>query len=417
MFLNRLMFQVLNDQTFAILVLMALVTTFMTTPIVIAVYKPAKKLAKAGYKHRTVQRNDTSSQLRILVCFHSSRDIPTLINLIEASRGIGKKEGLRVYAMHLMELSERSSAMLMVHKARRNGLPFWNSTQDSDSTQIVVAFEPFQQLGRVSIRPTTAISPMSSMHEDICSSADSKGAAMIILPFHKHQRLDGQLETTRADFRHVNRKVLEHAPCSVGLLVDRGLGGPTHIAASNVNSVMTVLFFGGHDDHEALAYGAWMAEHPGITLTIVRFLLQPKILGEIVSIDMNEFSNAEENNFDEEILDAYKKNVSENSSITYKERVVSNATETIEAIREYNRCNLFLVGRMPEGELAAALKTKSECPELGPIGSLLTSSRFSTTASVLVVQQYHSQLSTHSLASLKEEGDAEDIFKGDSDSN
>lgn len=411
------MFQVLNDQTFAILVLMALVTTFMTTPIVIAVYKPAKILAKAGYKHRTVQRNDTSSQLRILACFHSSRDIPTLINLIEASRGIGKKEGLRVYAMHLMELSERSSAMLMVHKARRNGLPFWNSTQNSDSTQIVVAFEAFQQLSRVSIRPTTAISAMSSMHEDICSSAYSKGAAMIILPFHKHQRLDGQLETTRADFRHVNRKVLEHAPCSVGLLIDRGLGGPTHIAASNVNSVMTVLFFGGHDDHEAVAYGAWMAEHPGINLIIVRFMLQPNVVGEVVSINMDDIPNAEESNFDEEFLDTYKKNVSQDSSITYEERVVSNAAETTEAIREYNRCNLFLVGRMPDGELAAALKTKCECPELGPIGSLLTSPTFSTTASVLVVQQYHSKLSTHALASLKEEGEVEDIDKDDSDSN
>lgn len=411
------MFQVLNDQTFAILVLMALVTTFMTTPIVIAVYKPAKNLAKAGYKQRTVQRIDTSSQLRILACFHSSRDIPTLINLIEASRGTGKKEGLRVYAMHLMELSERSSAMLMVHKARRNGLPFWNSTQKSNSTQIVFAFETFQQLSRVSIRPTTAISPMSSMHEDICSSAYNKGAAMIILPFHKHQRLDGQLETTRADFRHVNRKVLELAPCSVGILVDRGLGGPTHIAASNVNFAMTVLFFGGHDDHEALAYGAWMAEHPGITLTIVRFLLQPKVLGEIVSINMDDVPSAEESNFDEEILEPYKKNVSKDSSITYQERVVSNAAETTEAIREYNRCNLFLVGRMPEGELAAALKTKCECPELGPVGNLLTSPRFSTTASVLVVQQHHNQLSTHSLASLKEEGEAEDIVKGDSDSD
>lgn len=411
------MFQVLNDQTFAILVLMALVTTFMTTPIVIAVYKPAKKLAKAGYKHRTIQRNATSSQLRILACFHSSRDIPTLINLIEASRGIGKKEKLRVYAMHLMELSERSSAMLMVHKARRNGLPFWNSTQNSNSNHIVFAFEAFQQLSRVSIRPTTAISPMSNMHEDICSSADSKGVAMIILPFHKHQRLDGQLETTRADIRHVNRKVLEHAPCSVGLLIDRGLGGPTHIAASDVNSVMTVLFFGGHDDHEALAYGAWMAEHPGITLIIVRFVLQPKVLGEVVSINMDDIPNAEESNFDEEILEPYKNNVSTNSSITYEETVVSNAAETIEAIRKYNRSNLFLVGRTPDGELAAALKTKCECPELGPTGSLLTSPTFSTTASVLVVQHYHSKLSTHSLASLKEEGDVEDIHKGDSDSD
>lgn len=408
----------LNEQTFAILVLMALFTTFITTPLIVAVYKPAKKLAKAAYKHRTVQRSDMSSQLRMLVCFHSSRNIPTLINLIEASRGTGKREGLCVYAMHLMELSERSSAMLMVHKARKNGLPFWNKVQNSDSTQIVVAFETFQHLSRVSIRPTTAISPMSSMHEDIISSADAKRVAMIILPFHKHQRLDGQLETTRADFRHVNRKVLEHAPCSVGILVDRGLGGTTHVSASNVDSVMTVLFFGGHDDHEALAYGARMAEHPGISLIVVHFLLDPRITGEVISVDMNDFTKAEERAIDEEVITEFKKKLTKNKSIQYEEKIVSNAAETVEAIQSYNRCNMFLVGRMPEGEIATALKRKTECPELGPVGSLLTSPEFSTTASVLVVQQYHSQLSMHSLASLKEE-EEEDISddQGEYDSN
>ena len=46
------MLQVLNDETFAILVLMALFTTFMTTPIVMAIYKPARRAG--SYKHRTV---------------------------------------------------------------------------------------------------------------------------------------------------------------------------------------------------------------------------------------------------------------------------------------------------------------------------------------------------------------------------
>ncbi|KAM3324175.1 hypothetical protein P3S67_005326 [Capsicum chacoense] len=46
---------VLNDQTFAIMVLMALFTTFITTPIVISVYKPAK-LAVTAYKHTTIER-------------------------------------------------------------------------------------------------------------------------------------------------------------------------------------------------------------------------------------------------------------------------------------------------------------------------------------------------------------------------
>ncbi|KAG5593302.1 hypothetical protein H5410_043816 [Solanum commersonii] len=66
---------------------------------------------------------------------------------------------------------------------------------------------------------------------------------------------------------------------------------------------------------------------------------------------------------------------------------------------------------MPEGQVVVALDKKSDCPELGSLGNLLTSPEFSTTASVLVVQQYRSQLPEESLSSLKEgessEGDCD----------
>ncbi|XVF10488.1 hypothetical protein REPUB_Repub07fG0187400 [Reevesia pubescens] len=397
--------KVLNDQTFAIMVLMALFTTFITTPVVMAVYKPARR-RKMDYKHRTIERKNPDTQLRILTCFHSARNIPSMINLLEASRGVEKREGLSVYALHLMELSERSSAILMVHKARNNGLPFWNKGRRSDCDYHVVAFEAFRQLSQVTVRSMTSISSMADMHEDICTTAESKRVAIIILPFHKHQRVDGSLETTRTDFRWVNRRVLEHAPCSVGILVDRGLGGTTHVSASNVSYSITVLFFGGHDDREALAYGARMAEHPGISLNVIRFLVEPETIGEIAAVDMQENSGFKTMSPDEEFLSQFKK-ISKDDSVRYEEKAVRNVTETIAAIREAGRCNLFLVGRMPDGELALALK-RSECPELGPVGTLLISPDFSTTASVLVIQQYHGSISPNLFPEMKEESPDKD---------
>lgn len=363
--------KVLNDQTFAIMVLMALFTTFVTTPLVVAVYKPAKRASKAEYKQRTIDRKNPNAELRMLVCFHSTNNIPTMINLIEASRGTGKSEGLCIYAMHLMELSERSSAISMVHKARKNGLPFWNKVLPSGSNQITVAFEAFGQLSRVSIRPMTAISAMSTIHEDICASAERKRAAIIILPFHKHQRFDGTWETARSEYGLVNRKVLEHASCSVGILVDRGLGGTTQVSSSNVSSIITVLFFGGCDDREALSYAARMAEHPGISLVAIRFLfhLPPNIS-------------------DESFVAEFKQKTSHNSTVKFEDRVIESVAEAIEIIHECGHCNLFVVGRAPEGEHVAGLSPMMEFPELGPVGSLVTSPDFPTSASVLVVQQY-----------------------------
>lgn len=403
---------VLNDQAFAIMVLMALFTTFITTPTVMAIYKPAR-LANSEYKHRTIQRKETNTQLRILACFQSTRAIPSLINLMEVSRGTGKRGGLRIFAMHLMELSERSSAILMVHKARNNGIPFFNKERATDSNQIVVAFEAFHQLSQVSIRPTTAISPMQSMHEDICNSAESKRAALITLPFHKHQRLDGHFETTRAEMRHVNRRVLEHAPCSVAILVDRGLGGAAHVSASNVDYTITAFFFGGPDDREAVAYGALMAEHPGIRLNVVRFFVDPKVVGGNIKVDINDSSNHEARSSDEDFISDFKDKVSKDGSIKFLDSVVKDGDEAVEVIRRYKTCNLFLVGRISEGELVAALNKNGECPELGPLGNLLISPELSTTASVLVVQQYRSWLTGDALDSLKHD----DTTKGDYDSN
>ncbi|KAJ9682611.1 hypothetical protein PVL29_018516 [Vitis rotundifolia] len=42
--------------------------------------------------------------------------------------------------------------------------------------------------------------------------------------------IDGILETTRSEFSLVNRKILEHAPCTIGILVDYNLGGTAKLA-------------------------------------------------------------------------------------------------------------------------------------------------------------------------------------------
>ncbi|XP_022985362.1 cation/H(+) antiporter 18-like [Cucurbita maxima] len=382
--------KVLNDQTFAIMILMALFTTFITTPLVIAVYKPARSAKIADYKHRKIERKNKNTQLRIMTCFHSAGNIPSIINLLEVSRGTEKDKELCVYAMHLMELSERSSAILMVHKARKNGLPFSIKGRRSDTNHVIVAFEAYQQLSRVFIRPMTAISSMSDIHEDICATAERKKTAIIILPFHKHQRVDGSLETTRSSIRVVNQNVLEHARCSVGILVDRSLGGTTHVSSSHVSLFVTVLFFGGGDDREALSYGIRMAEHPGIRLMVIRFFVEPEPSGEIVSADTVGNSPVKSVSQDDEFLSEFKHDACKNDSIIYVEKTIRSATEVMDTVQEMKNCNLYLVGRTPDVK-AMYILNRSDCPELGPVGNLLTSPNFPILASVLVVQQYRSE--------------------------
>lgn len=420
--------KVLNDEVFSILVLMALFTTFITTPLVMAIYKPARKAIP--YKHRKIQREKPEDELRILACLHGTRNIPAMINLIEASRGI-RKPALRLYIMHLVELSERSSAIMMVHKARKNGLPFWNRNRFQQD-QIVVAFEAYEQLSKVTVRPMTAISATHNMHEDICNIADRKRIAMIILPFHKYQRVDGVLESVSLGFGTVNQRVLKHAPCSVGILVDRGqLGGQSQLAPINVDHHVAVLFFGGPDDREALVFGRRMAEHPGIKLTVIRFLPSTEFDDTAINLtplpahhhephrQAYKFSTAEmnreqENTLDEEALAQDNINGKKSpgqtdredyvgESIVYEEQEISgNTVEKVLAIGKKSKYHLFLVGRgrFPSPLVADLADRTAECPELGPIGDVLTSSTVPISASVLVIQQ-HDAIHTNEVAHSK----------------
>lgn len=202
----------------------------------------------------------------------------------------------------------------------------------------------------------------------------------------------------------MNRKVLEQPPCSVGILVDRGFGGGSHICASNVSSTITIFFFGGRDDREALAYGRRMVEHPGITLNVIRFVpssdiaVQSTVLN--VSNDDDDINNQNVSTsttmMDETALMDFKMNKTEDESVKYEERAVGKCSDVVEVIKEFSsKCNLILVGQAPEGQVVQNVHWKSvEFPELGPIGSLLTSpSELSTsTASVLVLQQFRGPL-------------------------
>lgn len=380
------------------MVVVAVVVTGIITPIVTVIYRPSRRFIP--YKKRTIQRSKLEGELRVLVCVHTPRNAPTIINLLEASNP-SKKSPICVYVLHLVELTGRASAMLIIHSTQGSGRPALNRTQ-AQSDHIINAFENFEHHAScVTVQPLTAISPYSTMHEDICNLAEDKRAAFIIIPFHKQQTVDGGMEATNPAFRTINMNVLANAPCSVAILVDRGLNGSTRVSANQVSHHVAVLFFGGPDDREALAYAWRMSEHPGINLTVMRFvpgddaadtaslsgaMAMPGPGDSTVSMD-----HEKDRQLDEEYLNEFRMRNANDKSVTFIEKVVNNGEETVAAIRAIDGVHdLFIVGR-GQGKispLTAGLTDWSECPELGAIGDLLASSDFAATVSVLVVQQY-----------------------------
>ncbi|KAI3995319.1 hypothetical protein MKX01_032121 [Papaver californicum] len=369
--------KVLNDETFAILILMSIFATFITTPSVMAIYKPARNSSSCVDTRRIRQtefpscpqfiNNSDKKNLRILACVHGMGNTPSLIKLVDSTRST-QASLIKLYVMHFVELTERSSSILMVQRTRRNGLPFINrickgATELGD--RVSVAFQGYSnQLGRLKVRHMTTISDLPTIHEDVCHVAEEKRVTMMILPFHKQSRRgeggDIEMVNVGPGWRAVNQSLLKHAPCSVALLVDRGIGRADEITgpASAIVAQRVSLEFGGR-----------MADHPGVNVTVVRFVEQ-------MELDEN----------------AITESCKRRDGLTiYIEKEANRVREGVLTIGSSGEFGLIVIGRtqFPTRRVAELSKEHTtEYEELGPIGDILASTGNGVTSSVLVIQQH-----------------------------
>ncbi|XP_057487317.1 cation/H(+) antiporter 15-like [Actinidia eriantha] len=393
---------VINDTTYAIMGVIAIFMNGIIKPLLVKIYRPTRKYVP--YKRRTVQKAKADDELRILVCIHTPRNVPTIISLLEASHPATKKSPMFIFSLHVVELTGHGSSILIAHNTRESERPVINRVQ-AQSDHIINAFETFaQHTSFVTVQSFTSISPYSTMHEEVCHLAEDNRTALIVVPFHKQPMVDGGMEAPNSKIRMLNQNVLANAPCSVGILVDRGLTESKILEASHVSHNVAVLFFGGPDDREALSYGVRMSKNAGITLNVIRFLPGPEAEENAITMDPSTHDDRNEHGIltmemvkeiEKQLDDDYIKEVRrmkmDDESFSYIEKVVNNGDETVSAIKSLDNIHdLYIVGRgkgILVSPLTAGLTEWSECPELGVIGDLLASD-FVATVSVLVVQQY-----------------------------
>lgn len=146
-----------------------------------------------------------------------------------------------------------------------------------------------------------------------------------------------------------------------------------------------MIFVGGSDDREALFYAGRMAQHPGVQVTAIRFLHDAGGGG-------GGGQEAEMRVDDACFAEFYQRHVAgRGGGVAYVEKYVANGAETVAALRAMEPLyDLFVVGRggIRSAAMTSGMSDWEECPELGPIGDILSSSDASASASVLVLQQH-----------------------------
>lgn len=229
-----------------------------------------------GYKHIAFEFQCPESELKLLACVHSPRPVATMIGLIATCKG-SENVAITPYLMHLIELPEKNKTILLYHQKEEDELSDDDNYGGNDVVEINEAVDIFSAETGVIIHQAKVVAPYASMYADVCEFAEDARASIIILPFHKHQRIDGKLESGKEGIRITNQKVLRHAKCSVAILIDRGLtAGTSHTSGSGSLQHIAMLFFGGPDDREALGLSKRLGMHHHINLTVIRFLHKSK---------------------------------------------------------------------------------------------------------------------------------------------
>ncbi|KAG2182863.1 hypothetical protein INT44_005844 [Umbelopsis vinacea] len=283
---------VLNDQTFVIMVVMAIVTTCMTTPAVLWLYpesyqrQRARELGEAGSKspvEAITPQEPSEETYRLMVTLNKLETVPAMMVLIQMLQHDANSERrrrrsfqhpqrwplvqLQVHALRLIELTQRSSAVMKI--------------QDSDTLErdpVLSVFRTFAKLSGIKLQDDVTITTPTEFPNVVTDAAQDNRVNAIILPWQLLSKdvtggddhLEGSSEFSKEALDGARdaafvRRVLENSQQTVAVLVDRGY---TKTAYSKT---ILVPFIGGSDDREAIKFALRM-QTDGAKIVIIRFV-------------------------------------------------------------------------------------------------------------------------------------------------
>ncbi len=266
--------KILSTRTFTIFVVMALVTTFATTPLTTAFYPPWYQKKLAAWKRGEIDWDENplgqdtqsidqdpvatdkhdSSDVRKLLVYLRLESLPSLftfISLLGSEKPVGSvpqvhpskvvtnaeddnhgtwplitQRPLHVHGLRMLELTERLSSVMK------------DTEIDDVSTKdpVVNSFHSFGQLNNLATSGDVEIVPEGSYAHTLAHSASEHGTDMVLLPWSESGSLS---ETTSTTVEHSRQRMLENGPHTLFLasFLDEA---PCH-AAVFVNNNITNL--------------------------------------------------------------------------------------------------------------------------------------------------------------------------------
>ncbi|HVG63424.1 MAG TPA: cation:proton antiporter [Hyalangium sp.] len=238
---------VISPKLFTMMVLMALVTTFMTTPLLRWIYPP-EELARDQVPLVPSVVPASQVPFTVLMCVSHGQAGAGMATLGRALAGV-PAEPSQLYALHLMPPTERASFHLRREQEASGG----------------DALTPL--LGRANtlgleVRPLSFVSAEPGL--DICRTAEAKQADLILLGWHKPL-------FSRTMLGGTVHEVMREASADVAVLVDRGLKAVRRVL---------VPFIGSPHDRAALSLARRLLRSVGAEITVLHVTVPEREHGQ-----------------------------------------------------------------------------------------------------------------------------------------
>ncbi|HSZ58039.1 MAG TPA: cation:proton antiporter [Tepidisphaeraceae bacterium] len=224
---------VISEAVFAMMILMALITTSLTQPVLNLIYPTRLILAQMARR-----KKETFS---ILVPVAAPQSAAALARVAGAM--LGKSDGQpprgSILALHLLRPVEHDAFQSAAGEA---------STIQNEAIELLQ-----KQLERQRVPFETISFPSVDVPHDIVATAASRDADLVLMGFHKpvfgRALLGGKVH-----------RIMSDCPCDVGVFVDRGFETPSKIL---------VPYGGGQHDRLALELASRIARGTGASVTVL----------------------------------------------------------------------------------------------------------------------------------------------------
>lgn len=320
--------QILSVRTFTIFVVMALLTTFFTTPVVSFLYPPwyQKKIAawkrgeidwETGTPITQITVNPTvessSQRVRRLLVYLRLDNMPALLNLLSlfgsshavetpiASTGEDSKRGfddvikgpVRAHGLRLLELTDRDSSVMTVAQV----------DEYTRHDPVVNIFRSVGQLHNIAVSGEVAIMPEDRFAEALVSRSSNMASDLLLMPWTETGSMgDAQIissanveDRLASTYLSFVRSVLRSIDHNVGIFFTRSRDDfksgknpgleqarlrrqysydasrhefPIAPVVARTHNIFCV-YFGGRDDNLALNLVVQLLERERVTATII----------------------------------------------------------------------------------------------------------------------------------------------------